>query len=57
MACVPAGEGCIPIKEIVELLKKDGYEGWYTVEQYGSRSMLQDSRTSYDNVLSFLTEK
>ena len=57
MTCVPAGEGCVPIKEIVWKLKDSGYEGWYTVEQYGSRQMLEDSRTSYDNVLSFLTEK
>ena len=55
MTCVPAGEGCIPIGEIIGKLKESGYEGWYTVEQYGSRKMLEDSRTSYDNVLSFLT--
>lgn len=55
MTCVPAGEGCIPMGEIIGKLKESGYEGWYTVEQYGSRKMLEDSRTSYDNVLSFLT--
>ena len=55
MTCVPAGDGCIPMEEIIGKLKESGYEGWYTVEQYGSRKMLEDSRTSYDNVLSFLT--
>ena len=55
MTCVPAGDGCIPMGEIIGKLKESGYEGWYTVEQYGSRKMLEDSRTSYDNVLSFLT--
>ena len=55
MTCVPAGDGCIPMEEIIGKLKESGYEGWYTVEQYGSRKMLEDSRTSYDNVLSFLS--
>ena len=57
MTCVPAGEGCIPMEEIIGKLKESGYEGWYTVEQYGSRKMLEDSRTSYDNVFSFLTSE
>ena len=57
MTCVPAGEGCIPIKEIIGKLKSSGYKGWYTVEQYGSRNMLQDSYTSFNNVYAILTEK
>ena len=57
MACVPAGEGCLPVKEIIRNLKASGYDGWYTVEQYGSRNMLQDSYTAYANVFSTLTEE
>ena len=57
MACVPAGEGCLPVKDIIRKLKASGYKGWYTVEQYGSRNMLQDSYTAYANVLSTLTEE
>ncbi len=55
MTCVPAGEGCVPVKEIVKELKDSGYQGWYTIEQYGSRNMLQDSYTAYNNVYSVLT--
>ncbi|MBR3285797.1 MAG: sugar phosphate isomerase/epimerase [Bacteroidales bacterium] len=55
MTCVPAGEGCVPVKEIVKKLKDSGYQGWYTIEQYGSRNMLQDSYTAYNNVYSVLT--
>ena len=57
MACVPAGDGCLPVKEIIKKLMDSGYKGWYTVEQYGSRNMLQDSYTAYANVYSVLTEK
>lgn len=50
MACVPAGEGCIPIRDIIGILTSSGYDGWFTVEQYGSRHMLDDSAVSYANV-------
>ena len=55
MACVPAGTGCIPIVDIIHTLAGSGYKGWYTVEQYGSRNMLDDSAVSYANVLEALT--
>ena len=57
MACVPAGEGCIPIAEIVRQLLADGYDGWLTVEQYGSRNMLEDSKTAIRNVSALLAGK
>ena len=50
MNCRPAGEGCIPIAEIVADLVESGYTGWLTVEQYGSRHMLEDSAVSIRNV-------
>ena len=50
MACVPAGEGCIPIRDIIGILTGSGYDGWFTVEQYGSRHMLEDSAVSIANV-------
>lgn len=56
MHCVPAGSGCIPIAELVHSLLDSGYDGWLTVEQYGSRQMLEDSRTAYANVLSILSK-
>jgi sugar phosphate isomerase/epimerase len=57
MTCVPAGTGCIPIAEIIRTLAGSRYKGWYTVEQYGSRKMLEDSAVSYANVLDALTPK
>lgn len=54
MRCVPAGSGCIPIREIVGKLVASGYDGWLTVEQYGSRQMLEDSQTAFANVTSIL---
>ena len=54
MHCVPAGSGCIPIAQIVRDLVATGYTGWLTVEQYGSRQMLPDSRAAYANVRQML---
>ena len=54
MHCVPAGSGCIPIADIVRDLVATGYAGWLTVEQYGSRQMLPDSRAAYANVRQML---
>ena len=56
MHCVPAGSGCIPMEEIVHDLVATGYDGWLTVEQYGSRQMLADSRTAFANVRAMLAE-
>ena len=56
MHCVPAGSGCIPIETIVQDLLASGYDGWFTVEQYGSRQMLADSQAAYANVLPMLTK-
>ena len=53
MHCVPAGSGCIPIETIVRDLKASGYDGWLTVEQYGSRQMLADSQTAYNQVVTW----
>lgn len=57
MHCVPAGSGCIPIAEIVGKLVDSGYGGWLTVEQYGSRQMLADSKAAYANVTAILQGK
>ena len=54
MRRVPAGSGCIPIREIVGKLVASGYDGWLTVEQYGSRQMLEDSQAAYANVRQML---
>ena len=56
MRCVPAGTGCVPIRQIVHTLLSEGYNGWLTVEQYGSHQMLADCRTAFDNVKQMLDE-
>ncbi len=56
LTCTPAGEGCIPVSAIVKKLASSGYDGWYTVEQFGSKSMLADVKTSYDNIVKALGE-
>ena len=55
MRCVPAGTGCIPMEAIVNQMEAAGYKGWYTVEQYGSASMLPDCLVAYQNVRDLLT--
>ena len=50
MTCVPIGTGCIPIAEIIGKLVGSGYQGWLTVEQFGSRNMLSDCGVSIDNI-------
>ncbi len=44
------GTGIAPIKEVVAELLKTGYEGWLTVEHYGSQNMLEDASVSIGNV-------
>ncbi|MBQ6578668.1 MAG: sugar phosphate isomerase/epimerase [Bacteroidales bacterium] len=55
MTCVPAGTGCAGIQGIVQKLLDQGYNGWFTIEQYGSRAMLEDSRTAFQTVGGFLS--
>ncbi len=46
------GTGMIPLQEVISQLVKRGYKGWFCVEHFGSRHMLQDAETSIRNVLS-----
>lgn len=50
MTCVPIGTGCIPIGSVIRTLVKNGYSGWLTVEQFGSRNMLEDCAVSFKNI-------
>lgn len=56
LSCVPAGTGCIPIVEIINKLKEDKYNGWLTVEQFGSRNMLADNETAYRIIRASISE-
>ena len=54
MTCVPIGTGCAPIEETVSRMVKSGYDGYFTVEQYGSRQMLQDCLVSIRNIRGYI---
>ena len=56
MTCVPIGTGCAPIRETVSQMLENGYEGYFTVEQYGSRNMLGDCLISFENIRRFIAE-
>ena len=49
-ASVPVGAGIVPVEEVVTRLQESGYDGWFTVEQYGSAQMLEDAAVSIRNV-------
>lgn len=50
LSCPPVGTGCIPIDEVIRAMVKRGYDGWFTVEEFGSRQMLKDATESYAHV-------
>lgn len=54
MTPVPAGTGCSKISTVLKRMEDLGYDGWYTVEIFGSKQMLKDLEVAYSNVASFL---
>lgn len=54
MTPVPAGTGCSKIETVLQKMEDRGYDGWYTIEIFGSKQMLKDLETAYSNVKSFL---
>ena len=42
----PVGQGCVPIRQIVEDLIAGGYNGIFAIEHFGSKDMLADMRAS-----------
>lgn len=56
MTCVPIGTGCAPIRETVAQMLGNGYKGYFTVEQYGSRNMLGDCLVSIRNIRGYIAE-
>lgn len=55
MTSVPAGTGCSKIEAVLHKMQEMGYDGWYTVEIFGSQQMLSDVETAYRNTYSYLT--
>ncbi len=41
------GTGIVPMKEVIISLLKTGYDGWLTVEHFGSKKMLEDAAASF----------
>ena len=44
----PVGAGLIPIEELLERFKADGYSGAYTIEHYGAEPMLECLKRSVE---------
>lgn len=57
MTPVPAGTGCSKIEAVLKKMKASGYDGWYTVEIFGSKQMFSDLEIAYRNTYDFLTKE
>ena len=55
MTPVPAGTGCSKISTVLQKMKEANYDGWYTVEIFGSKQMLSDLEVAYYNTYKFLS--
>lgn len=55
MTPVPAGTGCSKIQTVLQKMEDADYDGWYTVEIFGSRQMRSDLETAYRNTHAFLS--
>lgn len=49
-ASLPIGTGIVPLKEVIRELLNSGYKGWFTVEHFGSPSMLEYTTQSVANI-------
>ncbi|MCR4765403.1 MAG: sugar phosphate isomerase/epimerase [Bacteroidaceae bacterium] len=54
MTPVPAGTGCSKIATVLHKMQEADYDGWYTVEVFGSKQMSADLETAYRNTYAFL---
>lgn len=44
------GTGIVPMQDVIAAMLKSGYEGWFTVEHYGARDMLESAAISFQTV-------
>ena len=51
---VAAGTGIIPVKEVLAGLRSANYNGWLTVECFGSTNMWDDVRRSAESIAGIL---
>ena len=49
-ASLPVGTGIVPLKDVVDELVRNGYDGWFTVEHFGAPSMLEYTIQSVANI-------
>lgn len=45
-SCPAVGDGIVPMSEFITRLLDSGYSGWFTVEHFGSKSMIDDASRS-----------
>lgn len=55
-SCPAVGDGIVPMGDVITRLRDSGYEGWLTVEHYGSHTMYDDASRSIAAVRAILTK-
>lgn len=53
---VAVGDGCVPVKQCLSILKHAGYDGWVTVEFEGREDCLTGIRKGLDRLTGYLKE-
>lgn len=49
-ASLPVGTGIVPLKDVIDELLRNGYDGWFTVEHFGAPRMLDYATQSVANI-------
>lgn len=44
------GTGKVPCRQIIDELLNSGYKGWFTIEGYGAKNMIEQLRVSVENM-------
>ena len=54
LLCCSIGEGDVPVKRCINILKKAGYDGYVTVEYEGQEDCIEGIRRGFENLKSFI---
>lgn len=54
LSCPAVGTGCIPVGAIIRDIVSSGYDGWFTAEMFGNKTMLESAGIAYDNIAAAL---
>ena len=49
-ASLPIGTGIVPLTDVIGVLLRSGYDGWFTVEHFGAPNMLDYTTQSVANI-------